>query len=128
MGRAVLLLSLIGTTILFTVGLVNPDSPVMWVASTFSGFALLRLGIMVALAILLVTHPPRNLYLRLAIGMLAAGLVGWCLNATYNNEMKFLDTLSILQFGVSAGLAVLELEDEPAPASHHKKAKAKTAH
>jgi hypothetical protein len=113
MGKAVLLLSFIGLTILFIFGITDPTSPVMWLASTSGNFAVLRIVMMTALAALLFSHPPRNVYLRALVGVLAFSLVGWCLNATYANEMKILDTMSILQFCISAGIVVLELEDEP---------------
>jgi hypothetical protein len=108
MSKLVLLLSLLGTAILFSFGLTNPDSPVVWLASTSMNFAALRLVMMLVLAALLVTHPPRNVYLRMFVGGLAIVLAGWSLMATYENEMKLLDSLSLLQFSISAGLIVLE--------------------
>lgn len=113
MGKAVLLLSLIGVAILFTVGLVNPDSPVMWLANTSASFAIIRFAMMIALATLLVTHPPRNILLRYSVGLLAGVLAMWTLNSTYANEMKILDSMSILLFSISAGITVLEVEDGP---------------
>lgn len=108
MSKLILLLSLLGTVIVFAFGLTDPSSPVMWLASTSISSAWLRLVIMLALAALLATHPPRNIYLRFIIGLLAASLAGWALWSTYENQMKFLDTLVVLQFSVCAGLTVLE--------------------
>ena len=113
MGKAMLLLSLLGTAILFSFGLTDPNSPVVWLASTSQGFAILRIGMMLALAALLVTHPPRNIYLRIVTGIFVTTLAGWSLVATYNNQMKLLDSLSILQFCISAGIIVLESEYLP---------------
>jgi hypothetical protein len=113
MGKIVLLLSLIGIAILFTVGLINPDSPVMWLANTDMNFAVIRFIMMIALAALLATNPPRNIVLRYAVGLVAGVLAMWTLNQTYSNEMKLLDSMSILLFSISAGITVLEVEDQP---------------
>ena len=113
MSKLVLLLSLLGTAILFSFGLTDPNNPVVWLASTSTNFAFLRVGMMLSLAALLVTHPPRNVYLRVVIGTFVIALAAWSLISTYDNQMKFLDSLSILQFCVSAGLIVLESDFLP---------------
>jgi hypothetical protein len=76
-------------------------------------FAALRLIMMLVLAALLVTHPPRNAYLRILVGTFSVALAGWSLAATYDNQMKLLDSLSLLQFSISAGLIVLESKHIP---------------
>jgi hypothetical protein len=113
MSKLVLLLSLLGTAILFSFGLTDPNSPVVWLASTSMNFAALRLIMMLVLAALLVTHPPRNTYLRILVGTFSVALAGWSLAATYDNQMKLLDSLSLLQFSISAGLIVLESKHIP---------------
>jgi hypothetical protein len=113
MGKAVLLLSLVGIAILFTFGLVNPESPVMWLADTSTTFAVIRFTMMIALAILLVTNPPRNMVLRYAVGFFAGILGTWTLQSTYTNSMQLLDSMSILLFSISAGITVLEVEEDP---------------
>lgn len=127
MGKAVLLLSLVGVTILFTVGLVNPDSPVMWLANTSTSFAIIRFIMMIILAVLLATHPPRNVLLRYSVGAFAGILAMWVLQTTYSNEMKVLDSMSILLFSISAGITVLEVEDEHYKVGSSKKAKTSAA-
>jgi hypothetical protein len=113
MSKVMLLLSLLGVTILFSFGLTDPNNPIVWLASTSQNFAFLRLGMMLALAALLVTHPPRNIYLRLAIGVFASVLAAWSLYSTYDNQMKLLDSMSLLEFSISAGLVVLESDRFP---------------
>ena len=116
MSKVVLLLSLLGISILFSLGLTDPDNPIIWLASTTLNFAYLRLAMMVALASLLMTHPPRNVYLRMTIGVFVTMLAGWSLYSTYSNQLMLLDSLAILQFCVSAGLAILEKEENaPVP-------------
>jgi hypothetical protein len=114
MSKLILLLSLLGIALLFSLGLTNPDNPMVWLASASMEFAWLRLGMMIALASLLVTNPPRNVYLRMVVGAFASVLATWSLWETYNNQMLFLDSLSILLFSVSAGLTVLESDILPA--------------
>lgn len=108
MSKAVLTLSLFGIGLLFVFGLTNPDSPVMWMASTSINFAIVRAVLITVLVALIITNPPRNVHFRYFVGIFSAILTSWALNATYNNEMQILDTLSILEFSVCAGLIVLE--------------------
>jgi len=108
MSKLVLFLSLLGVAILLTFGIADPSSPVVWLASTSHNFVYLRVGMIITLLALLVTNPPRNVYLRTVVGAAALIMVSWSLSATYNNQMKFLDTLSILEVSISAGLVVLE--------------------
>lgn len=112
MSKLVLILSLLGLTILLTFGLTDPNSPVMWMASTSVNFAVLRGCLGAVLLGLLLTHPPRNVYFRTFVGMLCLTLVSWAVSATYENQMKFLDTLSLLEVSVSAGLIALERDIE----------------
>lgn len=110
MSKLIILFSLLAVAILFALGMTDPNSPAMWLASTSINFAFLRLVLMAVLASLLVTHPPRNVYMRMVIGAFATILAGWALWATYENTMKLLDTMVLLQFSISAGLDVLESE------------------
>lgn len=52
MSKFILSLSLFGIAILFVFGLVAPASPVVWLASTSTNFALLRLVLMLVLGVL----------------------------------------------------------------------------
>ena len=112
MGKLVLALSFVAVSILLVFGLTAPDDPVMWLASTSPEFALVRLGILVALLALLVTNPPRNAVLRGIVGLFALGIAGWSISATYQNQMQFLDSMSLLLFSISASIAVLERTSE----------------
>lgn len=108
MSKLILLLSIFGTTVLLTFGIINPESPVMWLASTSLEFAILRALMIGVLLALFFTHPPRNIYMRMGIGIFATVLASWSLSATYQNSMAFLDSLSLLQFSICTGLIVLE--------------------
>lgn len=112
MSKLVLLLSLLGIGILLIFGIVSPDSPVMWMASTSDNFTWLRVAMIIILLSLLFTHPPRNVYLRAVVGAIAVTVSGWALFETYANHMELLDTLSLLEVSVTTGITVLEREPE----------------
>jgi len=113
MGKLILLLSLLGTAMLFSLGINDPSNSIMWLASTSVNFTYLRLAMMIVLTFLLVTHPPRNIFLRDVIGAFSICLMGWAVWETWAYAMNVLDLLSILQYGVSTGLIVLESKRFP---------------
>lgn len=108
MSKLLLILSLIGLFILLTFGLIAPDSPVVWMASTSVNFAILRIIMIAILLGLLLTNPPRNIYFRMFVSVFSVILVSWGLSATYDNQMKLLDSMSLLEVAISAGLIALE--------------------
>ena len=111
-NKLILALSLLGLVILLVFGVADPNSPVVWLASTSSVFAWLRAGMIAILFGLMVTDPPRNVYYRVFVGAISMVLAIWTLDATYNNGMKLLDTFSILEFSICAGLTALERDYE----------------
>jgi hypothetical protein len=108
MGKSVLLLSMLSVIILFLGGLLAPNSPIMWMASTDDAFLILRGVLIVILLGLLVTNPPRNVYFRAFVAAVSVGVTGWVLSETYQNQMHLLDTMVLLQVCISATLTVLE--------------------
>lgn len=83
----------------------------MWLASTTAEYTTVRIVMAIILVTLLLTKPPRNHLFRIAVGTLTAGLAYWSLGQTYQNHMAFLDTMTILTFSISCGLAVAELDE-----------------
>lgn len=108
MGKLLLVMTFIGFSILLIFGFVNPDSPVMWLASTSIEFTILRLVLIAILFAMFVTNPPRNVIFRAVVGATCMVLAGWALFATYENSMKILDTMMILESTIICGLMVLE--------------------
>jgi hypothetical protein len=94
----------------------------MWLASTSKGFAELRIIMMIVLATLLVTVPPRHPVLRGLVGTSALILLSWTLYGTYNNSIKFVDSMSLLLMSISTALAALEQGFDPKPISFERKA------
>lgn len=108
MSKVVLMMSFIGVSLLLTFGVLSPGSPIMWMAASSASYTILRIVLLVVLASLLTTNPPRNKLLRIIVGGISIGVAAGTLILTYNNDMQILDTLVILQVCVSAGLVTLE--------------------
>lgn len=108
MGKTIQTLSFIALGTLLVLSFILPNTPVMWIADTSSQYNFIRGLLMLVLFMLLITHPPRNIYFRKFVGVVAVVIGGWSLIATYQNHMMFLDSLSILAASISMGIAVLE--------------------
>jgi hypothetical protein len=118
MSKPYLFLAFVCLGILLVASLVAPGSSIMWLASTSKVFAVIRAGLMIILLWLLITDPPRNVYLRVVTGTASILLVSWALNAFFSNQLQLVDFLSLVPAGIAAGLDVLEssqLADEAAP-------------
>jgi hypothetical protein len=114
MSKLYLFLAFICLGTLLTFGLVAPDSPVMWLASTSPAFNILRGGMMVILLGLLVTNPPRNMYFRIITGVASLLLVSWGLSTFYANQLQPMDFMSLMTAGIAAGIAAIEPDFETA--------------
>jgi hypothetical protein len=86
-----------------------PDSSAFWLASSTNFFEYMRGVLLCVLVVQLVTKPPRNIYFRLAYGMLATAVGAWALKATYDAQMEALDSLSLLAAAIAIGVTALEL-------------------
>jgi hypothetical protein len=99
--------------LLVFLSLLTPNTPAIWLASKAAGYNILRLVLMALLAALIITHPPRKVWLRATIGTITGSLTMWTLVSTYQNHMQFLDTFSILLACVAMIIAVLEYSPAP---------------
>jgi hypothetical protein len=108
MSKLILFLSAVGLAVMLLCGLFFPSSPVMWLASTGAGYMWLRLGLVLMLAVLIVTNPPRNIYFRTAVSLVTAGIMYWVVTATYNNHMLWMDSLSLMSASLAAFIVALE--------------------
>jgi hypothetical protein len=108
MGKFILFMSFLILGILVTLSFLVPNTAAMWLASTASSYNLVRISLMIIVLGLLVTNPPRNTYFRYFVGLITVTLSIWAIAATYQNDMQFLDTISILATGISMGIVVLE--------------------
>ena len=117
MGKVILFLSFLSLGILVVLSNYAPQSSAIWLASTEHSFNLLRAGVMIVLATLLITNPPRHSYLRIFAGVFATMLGIWSLRATYQNQMQFLDGASLLT--ASIAMAIASMERKPQGITRH---------
>jgi hypothetical protein len=89
-------------------GVYNPDSPLMWLASTAIAYAYVRLGLMVILLGLLAFRPPRSLQARVFLGSIAGilGISTFILVGQYSIE--FLDAIVFIEVAIILMLEALE--------------------
>lgn len=84
------------------------DNSMFWLASSETGYQVVRFGLMLLLILQIATNPPRHRVFR-AISMIVATTVSvWTLSATYNNQMLFLDSLSLLASSTAIAITALE--------------------
>lgn len=108
MKRVVIVGTFLITASLLVGGLYYPDSPLMWLASTSTGFAVLRSAALIWLAVLLVTHPPRPFYLRALLGAGAVGLLATVIWLTKTYVMQPIDTVVFVEIAIISGIEALE--------------------
>lgn len=95
-------------------GVYNPDSPLMWLASTATAYAYVRLGLMVILLGLLAFRPPRSFQARVFLGSVAGilGLSTFMLVGQYSIE--FLDAIVFIEVAIILMLEALETGQQTA--------------
>lgn len=108
MTKLILVLSSIGLALTLLLGMYDPSNSMMWLASTTQTFTIVRAGLLLVIFSLLVTDPPRNVYLRAIVGLLSVVTVGATAGAFYNNHMQVLDAFLLMAIGISSGITVLE--------------------
>lgn len=106
---------LIGSTIcliaaLLAAGLYYPDAPLMWIASSTTTFAVLRGLMLAALITLLVTQPPRNVYLRGFMMVFGVALGITAVNTMLAYEIGFLDAIVLMEVAIICVIEGLEAE------------------
>lgn len=90
-------------------GVYYPNSPLMWLASTSTSFAVIRGAILVLLGALLVVRPPRPLYLRAIIGAAATALLVSALWFTTTYMIQPIDTVVFVEVAIVFGIEALEV-------------------
>lgn len=95
---------------MFGGAIVEPQSPLFWVASSSVTYEYIRVAIMGALAILLFTRPPRRTWARALTGSIAVVTVVWAIQQTYSYHMLPFDTLSIVGASIAIIVTILEVD------------------
>lgn len=104
---------LIVATMLFTASLMIgsvyfPDTPFMWFAGTSLNLELLRALLIALLTVLLFSNPPRALYIRYTIGMVAIILPLIVTTLAVQYHLHIIDALVFMEVAVIFGLEALE--------------------
>lgn len=115
---------IVGTAALVTAllvgGIFNPNSMLMWFASTSFELTLVRGAILVALALLFFTDPPRGMGFRASILMFAAFLGVVAISSMQAFYVGVVDSIVFVQVAIL--LAIEGLEVGPAAAKQQKEA------
>jgi putative Ca2+/H+ antiporter (TMEM165/GDT1 family) len=94
-----------------------PNNPVMWLAGTTLPYTIFRALAAVALITVLVTNPPRKLYMRIFMGFASVVLLLAGLGVGASDSVQILDMMLYLILGVSLGIEALEFNEEELEAS-----------
>lgn len=89
-------------------GLYYPNSPLMWLASTTTSFAVIRGAILVLLGVLLIVRPPRPVYVRAIIGAAATALLVSAVWFTATYMIQPIDTVVFIEVAIIFGIEALE--------------------
>jgi len=84
----------------------------MWLASMSLGYTIFRLVIVALLLAVLLTAPPRRLYMRILMGTIAVVLVGYGFYLSMSDSMHLLDIILFYALGFAFGVEALELTQE----------------
>jgi hypothetical protein len=107
-------LLIVGSTIMAAIllvgGLYFPNEFIMWMASTSLTFAVTRGVIILALLGLLFTHPPRKVWFRMLLSILAVSQISWALAEINSGSIHILDAMLLLNTGIIFAIAALELQ------------------
>ncbi len=108
MGKA-LLVAAFAILALLAFGTQNdPNSSMFWLASSATGYQVVRGGLMAVLLLQIVTNPPRYMVFRATSMIIASSVAIFSLQATYANHMLLLDALSLLASSVAIAVTALE--------------------
>lgn len=108
MGKMLLLFSLVCLAILYFGTAFFGQSPAFWLASSASSYQHVREMLALVLVLQLTTRPPRHIWFRILSGTVALAVGTWAIEATYSNQMMFLDTLCFVGAAIAIGVTALE--------------------
>lgn len=110
MSKLILFVTFLSLGFLTVVSTIDPNVSAIWLASSSQSFDLLRSSVMFVLLVLMFTNPPRNVALRMVIGVAATAFIGWSGYMAYQNAIQVLDGLVFLAAGIASLIAVLEFD------------------
>lgn len=111
MDKAIFGGSLASVVFLLTGTYVFPHSPIMWLAGTSLTYTIFRLIMTGMLLVVLLSNPPRKMFVRIAMGIIAVVLTGWGVDLMWQGSYKLLDMILFVELGIAFGLAALEVTE-----------------
>lgn len=112
MEKAVFLGGFVSAGFLIVGTYVFPTSLLMWFASTSGFYVVARALLMVLLLGVLLSAPPRKVWMRMVMGIVALGLAGWGIGLAMTDSMHILDMIVFLEAGIAMGIEALEFTEE----------------
>lgn len=103
----ILITTFLVSAMLFS-GLYQPDAPLMWLASTTSNYAYMRVALIAVLLTLLVTEPPRSGYFRIFLGAFSAALAISTITLSYWYAIGILDAIVFIEVAIIFMIEALE--------------------
>jgi hypothetical protein len=91
-------------------GVYNPNSPLMWMASTATAYAYVRLALIVILLGLLAFRPPRSFLGRIFLTVVGLGLVSSTLVLVGQYDIAFLDAIVFVEVSIIFLIEALETD------------------
>jgi len=100
--------TLILTAALLVSGVLYPDHPLMWLASTSTTYGLVRAGLIAILTVLLFSHPPRAIHFRVFLGLTAAILSVGTATLLFTYQIGIVDALVLTEIAIIFALEAFE--------------------
>ncbi len=108
MSRVLIFSTILMTTALLVGAIFFPTNPIMWLGSTSADFVTVRAILIVLLIILLFTDPPRNILLRVVLGLSSIALLSWVSLEIYTYSILVLDVGIFMLAGIILAIEALE--------------------
>lgn len=112
MNKAIFSCSLVCVLFLIVGTYAFPNNPIMWLAGTTLPYVIFRVIIAIALIAVLVTNPPRKLYMRWLMGLIAIALASTGVAIGASDSVQILDMVLFLELGVAFGIEALEFNED----------------
>lgn len=98
-------------------GLYDPDSPLMWLASTSNEYAYMRAALIGVLVTLLITDPPRSMYFRSFLAGFAAVLFVSTVLLVNAFTIELIDAVIFIEVAIIFMIEAIEPETTSAASS-----------
>ena len=108
MKKILIISTIILTTTLLISGMVYPDFPLMWIASTAVGYSYIRIALIIILGVLLFSNPPRAMYFRYFLILCAAALIIATVELLMNYHMDIVDAIVFTEIAIIFTIEGLE--------------------